>query len=100
MSRHSQKEIERIKRLASKMTIGTGKAKALSLNRIVGQTYVFMREGHDWHGNEVTLISKDPTGCVVTLATATWKALQMQAASKLGRPFALVVTPCTEGELW
>mgnify|MGYP006914137671 FL=1 len=70
------------------------------LQRLVGHTYVFMREGHDWHGCEVTLISKDPTGCVVTLATATWKALQMQAASKLGRPFALVVTPCTEGELW
>ena len=49
MSRHSKKEIERIKRLASKMTVGTGKAKAHSLNRIVGQTYVFMREGHDWH---------------------------------------------------
>lgn len=70
------------------------------LQRLVGHAYVFMREGHDWHGCEVTLISKDPTGCVVTLATATWKALQMQAASKLGRPFALVVTPCTEGELW
>lgn len=81
---------------ASKLRRG----RRVVLQRLVGHTYVFMREGHDWHGCEVTLISKDPTGCVVTLATATWKALQMQAASKLGRPFALVVTPCTEGELW
>lgn len=100
MSRHSKKEIERTKRLASKMTVGTGKAKAHSLNRIVGQTYVFMREGHDWHACEVTLISKDPTGCVVTLATATWRALVMAAQCKLGKPFGLMVTPCTEGELW
>lgn len=76
------------------------RGRRVVLQRLVGHTYVFMREGHDWHGCDVTLISKDPTGCVVTLATATWKALQMQAASKMGRPFALVVTPCTEGELW
>ena len=100
VSRHSKREIERCKRIASNMSVGTGKAKAHSLDRTVGHTYVFMREGHDWHGSEVTLISKDKTGCVVTLATATWKALVTQAASQLGRPFALVVTQCTEGELW
>lgn len=76
------------------------RGRRVALQRLVGHTYVFMREGHDWHGCEVTMISKDPTGCVVTLATATWEALQMQAASKLGRPSALVVTPCTEDELW
>ncbi len=35
MSRHSHKEIERIKRVASKMTLGTGEAKAHSLHRLV-----------------------------------------------------------------
>ena len=33
MSRHSPKEIERIKRIAAKMTVGTGEAKAHSLHR-------------------------------------------------------------------
>ena len=35
MSRHSPKEIERIKRIAVKMDFGTGEAKAHSLHRVV-----------------------------------------------------------------
>ncbi len=88
------------KRPTEAKTSRTAKRKGDYVQRLVGHTYVFMREGHDWHGCEVTLISKDPTGCVVTLATATWRALVMGAQCKLGKPFALVVTPCTESELW
>lgn len=35
MSRHSSKEIERCKRIASKMTVGTNEAKAHSLHRMI-----------------------------------------------------------------
>lgn len=40
MSRISHKERERIKSVASKMTVGTGEAKAHSLHRMVGRLCV------------------------------------------------------------
>lgn len=74
-----------------------GKRASGSLERQVGHSYVFMRENHDCHGCEVSVLSINGTSFTVARCSNVADAL----LAPKGSPKRNIKTwKCTEAELW
>ena len=68
-----------------------------SLKRLVGHSYVFCRDNHDWHGCEVSVISiKGKRFTVARCCDVADGFLAPQGSPKR----KLKTWTCTEDELW
>jgi len=71
--------------------------KTSTLSRLVGHSYVFMRENHDWHSCEVSVLSIKGVKITVARCCDICGGL---LASKGSSKRKLKTWTCTEEELW
>ena len=72
-------------------------AKAVALNRLVGHAYVFMRENHDWHSCEVSVIAVKGNRYTVARCPDICEGLLAPRGSKKRK---LKTWTCKKEELW
>ena len=72
-------------------------APPVPLQRLVGQCYVFMRDGHDWDTSEVAVISITGKRYTVARATDVCQGLLAPQGSKKRK---LKTWTCSHDELW
>lgn len=87
----------KIKTMKSKTTKRTATARADSLRRMVGHSYVFMRENHDWHSCEVSVLAIKGKRYTVARCCAVADGLLAPQGSPKRK---LKTWTCTEDELW
>jgi hypothetical protein len=62
-----------------------------------GRCFVFFRDGHDWHGDTVAVLSVNGQRCKVARATDVCEGL---LASRDSKKRKLRTWSCTQEELW
>ena len=68
-----------------------------SLDRLVGQSYVFMRENHDWHSCEVSVLAAKGKNLTVARCCDVCDGLLAPKGSPKRK---LKTWTCTKEELW